>query len=99
MSFYHSGLHKVVSEKTPYMVTDPGNGELRRYNVSAYTVRAWRSVASKWPSIATSDLMDAFEQEVERAYDASCWSGTVMRRDDMLEILLDLAEKKASGKL
>jgi hypothetical protein len=99
MSFYHSGLHKVVSEKTPYMVTDPGNGELRRYNVSAHTVRAWRDIVSKWPSIATSDLMDPFEQEVERANDGYSWSGGYMRDGDVLEILLDLAEKKASGKL
>lgn len=82
-----------------YMVTDPGNGELRRYDVSSHTAQAWRFVASKWPSIATSDLMDPFEQEVERATDGYSWSGGSMREDDILEILLDLAEKKASGKL
>ena len=82
-----------------YMVQDPGNGELRRYNVSISTVRAWRDIASKWPSVATSDLMDPFEQEVERAHDGYSWSGGRMRDGDVLEILLDLAEKKASGKL
>ena len=40
----------------------------------------------------------AFEQEVEKAIDGYSWSGGSMRSSDRLEILLDLAEKKASGK-
>lgn len=81
-----------------YMVQDPGNGQMRRYAVSDYARRCWASLASKWPHLATSDLMDAFEQEYERTNDACSWSGSYMRVNDTLEILLDLTEKKASGK-
>jgi hypothetical protein len=81
-----------------YMVQDPGNGQMRRYNVSDYARRAWSDLASKWPHLASSDLMDAFEQEYERTCDACSWSGSYIRARDTLEILLDLAEKKASGK-
>ena len=82
-----------------YMVQDPGNGQMRRYPVSDYARRCWASLVSKWPSVATSDLMDAFEQEYERTNDGYSWSGGFMRASDTLEILLDLAEKKNSGKL
>lgn len=98
MSFYHSGLHKVVEGQTPYMVSDPGDGRMRRYNVSIHTERCWYSLASRWPSVAIPALKDAFEQEVEKAIDGYRWSGGSMRSSDSLEILLDLAEKKASGK-
>lgn len=81
-----------------YMVQDPGNGQMRRYNVSDYARRCWASLASKWPHLATSDLMDAFEQEYECCNDGYSWSGGHMGARDTLEILLDLAEKKASGK-
>ena len=82
-----------------YMVQDPGNGQMRRYEVSDYARRCWASLVSKWPNVASSDLMDAFEQEYERTNDGYSWSGGYMRARDALEILLDLAEKKASGKL
>ncbi len=81
-----------------YMVKDPGNGQMRRYNVSDYARRSWASLASKWPHLATSDLMDAFEQEYERTNDACSWSGSYIKSSHTLEILLDLTEKKASGK-
>ena len=82
-----------------YMVQDPGNGQMRRYAVSDYARRCWASLVSKWPNVASSDLMDAFEQEYERTNDGYSWSGGHMRTSDALEILLDLAEKKNSGKL
>ena len=81
-----------------YMVKDPGNGKMRRYNVSDYAKASWSSLVSKWPNVASSDLMDAFEQEYERTHDGYSWSGGYMRVSDTLEILLDLAEKKNSGK-
>ena len=98
MSLYHSGLHKVVEAETPYMVSDPGNGRMRRYEVSKYTVRCWNSLVDRWPSVAIPALKDAFEQEVEKAIDGYSWSGGSMQGAVSLEILLDLAEKKASGK-
>ena len=82
-----------------YMVKDPGNGQMRRYNVSDYARGSWIALASKWPHLATSDLKDAFEQEYECCSDACSWSGTYIKFSDTLEILLDLTEKKASGKL
>ena len=82
-----------------YMVSDPGDGRMRRYKVTISTVEAWRELTSKWPSLATSDLMDAFEQEYEAASDGNSWSGGSYRDEsDTLTILLDLMEKKKSGK-
>ena len=81
-----------------YKVEDPYDGRMRRYKVTISTVEAWRELAAKWPSIATSELMDAFEQEYEAASDNCSWSGSRMRADDAVAILLDLAEKHRSGK-
>jgi hypothetical protein len=78
-----------------YMVKSPANGKLRRYEVSKYTTRVWANFNSTWPEIATADLQDAFEQEYERYYDSSCWSGNgSVSVQDTYEILLNLVQKK-----
>ena len=84
-----------------YMVKSPANGKLRRYEVSKYTTRVWANFNSTWPEIATADLQDAFEQEYERYYDSSCWSGNGGRvtARDVYEILLNLVQKKIKGEI
>ena len=79
-----------------YKVRDAGNGKLRRYKVSEDARLNWANLASTWPSIATPEFEEAFEQEYERAVDGSCWSGNGGHVDArrVYEILLDLIQKK-----
>jgi hypothetical protein len=87
-------------ERTMYMVKSPANGKLRRYEASNDSTRSWKGLADTWPEIATSDLQDPFEQEYERSFDSSCWSGDgrVTARD-VYEILLNLVQKKMKGEI
>lgn len=87
---------------TAYTVTDPGNGEKRRYGGDDWSrtisraEQMWSVLMEAYPSLTKAIVPDHFIQEYCRCCDAASWSGSYGPKDCApVEIMLKLLEVAA----
>lgn len=76
-------LRKTLLESptNPYMVKDPGSGQMRRYNLGDNLLGIIRIATKTFPNLmaaaqqSSPDFMDKFEQNLARIQDSASWSG------------------------